>query len=173
MLEGKNVNLNIVEREDLYILKEWINNLNIEGEYEPILHVSIKDLEKKYDKQTEGQWYFIEKKDGTKIGYIFHMLSKSKVPVIGYAIIPSERGNGFCSEAVQIIVDYLYLSKQIIRIQAEIDPENIASQKVLEKVGFKMEGILRKSFFSRGNWRDSAMYSILREEWKEARILLI
>jgi RimJ/RimL family protein N-acetyltransferase len=41
----------------------------------------------------------------------------------------------------------------------------------LEKVGFKKEGTLRKNFFVRGEWRDAYLYSILREEWKEPKIL--
>jgi RimJ/RimL family protein N-acetyltransferase len=68
-------------------------------------------------------------------------------------------------------VDYLFLSKHIGRIQAQTDPRNSASQKVLEKVGFKKEGTLRRQFFSRGMWRDAFIYSILREEWKEPKIL--
>jgi len=48
---------------------------------------------------------------------------------------------------------------------------NKASQRVLEKVGFKKEGTLRKNFFMRGEWRDALVYSILREEWKAPKIL--
>jgi RimJ/RimL family protein N-acetyltransferase len=85
--------------------------------------------------------------------------------------VPSERGKGYCTEATQLMVDYLFLSKDTMRIQAQTDPRNIASHKVLEKVGFKKEGTLRKSFFMRGEWRDAYIYSILREEWKEPKIL--
>jgi RimJ/RimL family protein N-acetyltransferase len=45
----------------------------------------------------------------------------------------------------------------------------MVSQKVLQKAGFKKEGIIRKSVFSRGEWRDRALYSILRKEWKEPK----
>jgi ribosomal-protein-alanine N-acetyltransferase len=72
---------------------------------------------------------------------------------------------------VRIMVDYLFLSREIVRIQAEMHPDNVASQRVLEKSGFTMEGLIRKSFFSRGRYRDTAMWSILREEWKEPKIL--
>jgi RimJ/RimL family protein N-acetyltransferase len=41
----------------------------------------------------------------------------------------------------------------------------------LQKTGFKKEGTFRKSVFARGEWRDRALHSILREEWKEPRIL--
>lgn len=153
------------------LLQEWVNNLNIEGEYEPITQETIKDLEKQYDDLKEGQWFFIEKKDGKKIGYVAHFVSMGKQKAIGYALLPEERDKGYGTEAATIMVDYLFLSKNIIRIQAGIRPDNIASQKVLEKVGFKKEGILRKCFFSRGELRDTAIFSILREEWKEPTII--
>jgi hypothetical protein len=69
------------------------------------------------------------------------------------------------------LLRYSVLTKNIVRIQAETHPENVASQRVLEKAGFKKEGIIRKSLFSRRIWRDTAMFSILREEWKEPKIL--
>ena len=78
---------------------------------------------------------------------------------------------GYCTEAVMILVDFLFLSKDIIRIQAEANPRNLASQKVLEKVGFIKEGIIRKSVFIRGKWRDGILYSILRDEWAKPHIL--
>jgi len=169
LLEGKNVNLRIMEREDLPIVKEWDNDVGIMGEYEPIVQETRTDLEKQFDKLTEGQWFFIEKKDGTKIGFIAHFVAHGTV--IGYALLPDERGKGYGSEAVQIMADYLFLTKNIVRIQAGTHPENIASQRVLEKAGFKKEGILRKSFFSRGIWRDVTTFSLLREEWKEPKVL--
>jgi ribosomal-protein-alanine N-acetyltransferase len=170
LLVGKNVNLRIMERGDLSIVKEWDNEVGIMGEYEPIIQETQADLERQYDKLTEGQWFFIEKKDGTKIGLIAHFLSSGRT-AIGYALLPNERGKGSGSEAVKIIVDYLFLSKNIVRIQAETHPLNVASQRTLEKVGFKKEGIVRKSFFSRGEWRDTALFSLLRDEWKEPSIL--
>jgi RimJ/RimL family protein N-acetyltransferase len=90
---------------------------------------------------------------------------------IGFALIPSERGKGYGTEAVTIFVDYLFLSRDLIRIQATTDLRNMASQRTLEKVGFKREGIVRKSMFIHGEWRDLLLHSILREEWKEPKIL--
>ena len=169
LLEGKKVNLRIIEKEDLSIVKNWDNGIGIMGEYEPIVQETTADLEKQFDKLTEGQWFFIEKKDGTKIGFIAHFVAHGTV--IGYALLPDERRKGYGSEAVRIMIDYLFLAKNLVRIQAETHPENIASQKVLEKAGFTKEGNIRKSFFSRGVYRDTAMWSILREEWNEPKIL--
>jgi RimJ/RimL family protein N-acetyltransferase len=69
------------------------------------------------------------------------------------------------------MVDYLFLSRDLVRIQAHTDVNNLASQKVLVKVGFQKEGMIRKGAFIRGKWRDFYLFSILREEWKEPKIL--
>jgi ribosomal-protein-alanine N-acetyltransferase len=122
----------------------------------------------------ESKRFIIEKKDGSKIGWIahFYMLHPMmKLSEIGFVLVPQERGKGYCTEAVKIMVDYLFLSKEMARIQAHIDPGNVASQKVVEKNGFKKEGTQRKCFFVKGEWRDMLLYSILREEWKKPKIL--
>jgi ribosomal-protein-alanine N-acetyltransferase len=90
---------------------------------------------------------------------------------IGYVLIPSERGKGYCTEAAQLAVDYLFMSKDIVRIQAATHIDNAASQKVLEKTGFQREGKIRKGIFAWSKWGDLYLYSILREEWKEPKIL--
>jgi len=90
---------------------------------------------------------------------------------IGYAVIPSERGKGYATEAASILVDYIFLSKDIVRIQADTNADNVASQRVLDKVGFIREGILRKTHFVHGTWRNFIQFSILREEWKKPKIL--
>ncbi len=170
MLEGPNVNVKIMEKEDLRVLLEWDNNPEFMGEYEPFRQETRTELEKTYDNLQDAQWFLVEKKDGTKIGYIAHFLMAGEVE-LGYFVVPNERSKGYVTEAIKIMVDYLFLSKGIVRIQAKADPENLASWKALEKAGFKKEGVLRKTFYCRGKWRDDCMYSILREEWKEPRIL--
>ena len=173
MLEGKNVNLRVVEKEDLPLIAEWLNNPELLGEYNPLRQTSKADIEKDYEKRSFEQTEFIiEKKDGSKIGYIWHFTHPAvKLLEIGGFLIPSERGKGYTTEAIQIMVDYLFLSKDIVRIQSGAHVENIASQRVLEKNGFKREGLHRKEMFMWGKWADIYLYSILREEWKEPKIL--
>ena len=173
LLEGKKVNLRIMEKDDLTLLTEYENDANFWGELAvyPLLQRSKADQEKEYDKRSpEENWFFIEKKDGTKVGAAFHF-PNGRMLEIGYALIPSERRKGYGTEAAKIMVDYLFLSKDIVRIQATTDVRNTVSQKVLEKIGFKKEGIIRKYVFVSGEWRDALLYSILREEWKEPKIL--
>jgi ribosomal-protein-alanine N-acetyltransferase len=67
---------------------------------------------------------------------------------------------------VTLLVEHLFNSKNIIRIQAECNPHNKASIRVLEKIGFKYEGLKRKSTLVQGEYLDGAIYSILKDEWK-------
>jgi RimJ/RimL family protein N-acetyltransferase len=66
------------------------------------------------------------------------------------------------------MVDYLFLSMNVSRVQAIVSMRNKASQRAVEKAGFTREGTIRRTI--RGE-RDSYVYSILREEWKEPKIL--
>jgi RimJ/RimL family protein N-acetyltransferase len=162
------VNLRIAEKEDLPLLAEWINDPEVFGLYNPLVQYSKMELEGWYDTlSAEGRLFLIEKKDRGKIGEVHHM----KDMEIGYGLIPTERAKGYCTEAVNIMVDYMFLSKNVMRVYAHFNVDNVASQKVLEKAGFSKDGVIRKSEFIRGEWRDRYLYSILREEWKEPKIL--
>jgi RimJ/RimL family protein N-acetyltransferase len=170
LLEGKGVNLKVIEKEDLLLLAEWSNDSEYLGDYVWLPQQSRTEWEKKYDNLTaDTKWFFIEKKDGTKIGTMFHWFIGNLLE-LSCVLASNERGKGYGTEATKLMVDYLFLSKDITRIQAHTDAENMASQKVLNKAGFTKEGTIRKSVFAKGEWRDRALYSILREEWKEPKI---
>jgi RimJ/RimL family protein N-acetyltransferase len=174
LLEGKNVNLRILEREDLPLFTEWVNDPEVFGEFNPLRQMLREDVERMLNNPHEFKPFIVEKKDGSKIGFIAHFYvlhPAGRLLEVGYSLIPSERGKGHCTEALKIMIDYLFLSKDANRIQALTDPRNLASQNVLEKVGFKREGVLRKTIFARGDWRDAYVFSIIKEEWTGPKIL--
>lgn len=162
------VNLRAAGENDLPLVAEWWNDTAYMGEYQDTMSMSKAKLEKIMLKDTV--FFIVEKKDGGKIGHVNGWM-RGRMMEIGYAIVPCERCKGYGAEAIQLMVDYLFLSKEIVRIQAPTERRNIASQKVLEKAGFSKEGTMRKSWFARGEYRDMYLYSILREEWKEPKIL--
>jgi len=170
LLEGKLVNLKVLEKDNLPLLADWSNNPEFFSDFW-FPQMSKTEWEKRYDSLTpDTKWFFIEKKDGMRIGTVFHFLNGNFME-IGYILVPNERKKGYGSEAIKIIVDYLFLSKELVRVQAITGVDNFASHRVLEKAGFTKEGIIRKSAFIRGEWKDGCLYSILREEWKEPKIL--
>ena len=175
MLEGKNVNLRVMEKEDIPLMTEWLNSPEFYGQYFSPIQRTKTEIEKTLESSPiEFKQFVIEKKDRTKIGFIAYFCMPhpwGKMLEMGYGLVPSERRKGYCTEAAKIMVDYLFLSKEIACIQATTDIGNVASQKVLEKAGFQKEGIMRKRFFYNGEWRNIVLLSILREEWKEPKIL--
>ena len=163
-----------MEKEDLPLIAEWFSSPEVFGEYNPLRQMSRTEAEKIFENPLELKPFIIEKKDGSKIGFIAHFFvlhPAGKLLEIGYSLVPSERGKGYCTEATQLIVDYLFLSKETPCIQASTHVKNVASQRVLEKVGFKKEGTMRKRLYIRGEWTDMVIFSILREEWKTPKIL--
>jgi RimJ/RimL family protein N-acetyltransferase len=175
LLEGKNVNLRVADKEDISLLAQWFNDLGFAGNYQhfPIQTTRVH-LEKRIVEQTEWVDFIIEKKDGTKIGWAVHYVCAPNYGwiEIGYTIVQDERNKGYGSEAVHILTDYIFLTKDVIRIQAVTSVGNIYSQRVLERAGYKREGTLRKALWESGGiWADGYIYSILREEWKEPKVL--
>jgi len=168
LLEGKTVNLRNASKEDVSLVMRWWSSPQYMGKYQDTKILSREELERVMLENTI--FFIIEKKDGNRIGHIGGWMM-GKTMEVGFALVPSERKKGYGEEAIQLMVDYLFLSKDIVRIQVSTDIENGASQRALEKVGFMKEGTMRKSWYTRGEYKDHYLYSILREEWKEPRIL--
>jgi hypothetical protein len=72
LLEGKNVNLKIIEKEDLPLFAEWMNKPEFYGEYNPLRQMSRTEAEKRLETPVELRPFIIEKKDGSKIGFVAH-----------------------------------------------------------------------------------------------------
>ena len=163
MLQGEKVTLRLVEKEGIMYLMNWLNDPEFFGEYEHFAPTTQRRLERTHDKLEGEQWWLIDEDLGRK-GILINRLRDGHQE-IKFFIDPEERGKGYATEAVTLIVDHLFLNHDIIRIQAETHPENTPAHKVLEKNGFTREATIRKNTFSGGTWRDTALYSLLREEW--------
>ncbi|GFP84047.1 uncharacterized n-acetyltransferase p20 [Phtheirospermum japonicum] len=82
---------------------------------------------------------------------------------IGYAIGSEYWGRGIVTAAMKIAVSSMFENfPYLVRLEALVEVENVGSQRVLEKVGFVKEGLLRKYGFNKGEIRDMLIYSFLR-----------
>ena len=111
------------------------------------------ELKKAYGEMLEGclthpdqwDWYamwMIEKTDGTHIGDLCFKGLEEKNPEIGYGILDEFQGHGYATEAVTLAVEWAFSQPGVLAVEAETDPDNIASQRVLEKCGFKATGTI-------------------------------
>ena len=84
---------------------------------------------------------------------------------IGFTIAPRYQGRGYATEAVRLLVGYLF-ARGKHRITACCDARNAASAAVLGRLGMRREGHLRQSTWAKGEWTDDLLYALLQEEWR-------
>ncbi|WP_444995180.1 GNAT family N-acetyltransferase [Aliikangiella sp. IMCC44359] len=85
---------------------------------------------------------------------------------IGYRLSPGSTGKGYCTEAVKLLVGYIFNNIGFHKVVAKCDPRNIASFKVMEKVGMVKEAYFKEHFLIGEDWTDQLDYGVLRSDWK-------
>lgn len=137
-------------------------------------HQSIKDSKffleivvERYKNRQITDWGIVHKEEGKLIGtcgfaecHLFHSRAE-----IGYALSRKYWRQGYMSEAVTAIIRFGFQTMNLNRIEARCEVENIASARVMEKVGMQFEGILRQHIFTKGKYCDLKIYSILRQDF--------
>lgn len=121
---------------------------------------------------TENSWYQIGVfLDGKLIGDIgIHFLGPENLQCeIGYTISPNYQKRGYGKESVSYVLNYLFNNLKKHRVFASLDPKNISSISLLERIGFRKEGLHIKSILNNGVWEDDLIYAILDEEWEMGR----
>jgi [ribosomal protein S5]-alanine N-acetyltransferase len=83
---------------------------------------------------------------------------------LGYWIDRRVAGRGLVSLAVALVCDHAFGPVGLHRVQADIRPENLPSQRLVERLGFRQEGLLRRYLDIDGAWRDHLAYALLAED---------
>ena len=86
---------------------------------------------------------------------------------IHYSIARRLWNQGLATEASLVVIDWGFRERRLERIWTTVDTENLGSARVLEKLGMRREGVLRKSTLTHGELRDMVVYGLLREEWSK------
>lgn len=81
---------------------------------------------------------------------------------IGYVLHPQFQGKGIMDEAIKAVLQYGFEVMQLHSVEANINPANIASMKLLEKNGFVREAYFKENYYYNGNFIDSAIYSLIK-----------
>jgi [ribosomal protein S5]-alanine N-acetyltransferase len=83
---------------------------------------------------------------------------------LGYWIDRRVAGQGMASLAVALVCDHAFGAVGLHRVQADIRPENLPSQRLVERLGFRQEGLLRRYLDIDGDWRDHLAYALLADD---------
>jgi ribosomal-protein-alanine N-acetyltransferase len=84
---------------------------------------------------------------------------------IGYSLDPKFQGQGMASEALRLALGHAFDTLRLRRVEADVDPRNVPSCRLLERLGFRLEGLLRARWRVAGEICDSALYGLLAPEF--------
>jgi RimJ/RimL family protein N-acetyltransferase len=120
---------------------------------------------------TQGEWFqpAVElRTTGEVIGDVAFVLNRRepRQALIGYTLAQRYWNKGFASEAVRALINLLFRELKIHRIIADCDVENIASIRLLEKLGFRREAHYVESYWLGDRWGDEYQYALLEREWR-------
>ncbi|MFW2341185.1 GNAT family N-acetyltransferase [Brevundimonas sp.] len=111
-------------------------------------------------RQDSGLDYLIERN-----GQVIGKAGFWKAPDIGYILHPDHWGQGFAREAVVAVLHRLFAVTGHDKATADVDPDNAASIRLLESLGFHRTGFAERTWNVGGEWKDSYFYAVSREEW--------
>lgn len=109
---------------------------------------------------------FLPCRDGDPVGlvFLFDVHVERDHAELGYWIVPEEQGEGYATEAADLCVRHAFEDRGLHKVFARVFERNEASMRVLEKVGFQREGVLREHEYARGEHHDAHLFGLLASE---------
>ena len=128
----------------------------------------IVEIGERFEQREMINWVVAGRRDDIVVGTctLFHFDARHRRAEIGYALRSELWGQGLASEAVTLALDWGFATLDLHRIEADIDPRNAASRRLLERLGFASEGLLRERFFVEGDATDSEIFGLLASDWR-------
>ena len=133
--------------------------------------LAVDYIERNIQAMTAGthvQLAVVHRSDAATIGTVtlYSLDAQCRRADVGYALLVSEWGQGYASEAVTALLDWGFEHLELNRVEADIDPRNAPSARLLERLGFLREGHLRERWIVDGEICDSWIYGLLRADWQ-------
>ncbi len=180
-LTGERVCLRPVRDDDLAAFDAWGRHRNgLWGPFQRYQVDHLRRLREAYARtslldRTAAVFMIETIEGGQPVGFVRYTMTTypdddCPWPDIGFGIgSEGDRGKGYAREAVALLVDYLFAAFPVERVGATTDTENEPARRVLERVGFRREGVLRRASFRDGRWHDLACYGLLRRDLARRR----
>ncbi len=126
----------------------------------------LKMIKDDYQTKESIYWGIIEVKSDKLIGYIRMSLLSEVMISLGYALNKNFWHQGYASEAVKAAIGFVYRETNINRFQATVTLNNFSSIKLLERLNFAREGVMRERVFWKNEFKDLYMYALIKRDWK-------
>ena len=120
-----------------------------------------------FEKRTLLNWIIADAVSDAMIGTtsLYEINPQHARAGLGYALMPEFWGKGLATEAATLAISYGFLELGLHRIEADTEPNNVRSNRVLETLGFQREGLLRERFMHPDGIQDSLIFGLLKPEW--------
>jgi ribosomal-protein-alanine N-acetyltransferase len=111
-------------------------------------------------------WAVIHNTEQKMIGkcILFQFSQQNHRAEIGYILNREYWRQGFMFEALEAVINFAFSGLNLHRIEADVDTNNTGSLTILEKLGFKQEGLFRDRWRVYGEWQDSVMLGLLKQD---------
>ncbi|MGC5323846.1 GNAT family N-acetyltransferase [Brevibacillus sp. SYSU BS000544] len=178
VLETNRFILRQLREEDSYNLFSYFSKDEVTKYYdlESFSEVSqatdlIHTWNSRFQQQQGIRWGITWKEEDRVIGTCgFHNWAKEHYKAeIGYELHPEFWQKGIMTEVITYILSYGFQELGLNRIEAFIDPANISSKKLLEKVGLREEGLLRECFYEKNRFVDALLFAIVKRDYNESQ----
>lgn len=135
----------------------------------PYWRLAMKEIADEFRQGSSVRFVVRKKDDDSFLGLInFTGIERGTLQScrVGYSLDHIHQGHGYMTEALSVAVKYMFHEKGLHRVQAAFLPENEASRRVLEKVGFTVIGLAPAYLLIDGEWRDHILSSIINPFWQ-------
>ncbi len=129
----------------------------------------IRDLRARIRAGCPSSWVVVLRGTGTVIGTVGFVWysAENNAAELGYSFSREYWNHGYATQALRAVIDAVFSSLPLNRLEAQHDVRNPASGRVMQKCGLTQEGILRGRILNKGEYVDTALYSILRSDWEK------
>ena len=139
------------------------------------LEAAVEVLNKDLESDAQGNsmcWAVTLKGHDKMIGkcILFQFSQQNRRAEIGYLLNREYWRQGLMHQALEAVIDFAFNRLDFHRIEADVDTENTGSLGLLEKLGFKREGLFRERWFVYNEWQDSVMLGLLKQDWQSRKI---
>jgi len=175
MLETERLLIRQITLEDKYELFDYRSDSEA-NKYQGWIPKTIEEVEvfirntakQINEPQTWFQCAIIEKTTKNLIGDLgVHFIgSENKQAEIGCTLHKDFQNKGYATEALKKMINYLFSELNKHRIIASIDPKNINSIRLVERIGFRKEAHFIESLWINGQWVDDLVYALIEKDWE-------